>query len=178
MAACPIPLVVALAVCGGTGEVVGRGRRDRGRAGSADRQQHDQHDTRDQRFVRRADIGVCTDQCRRHQQQRRDQDIQRRRQHEHRARTGSHNPSKTARTATDPPSRAGRATPGQACQQDASRCGLRRQASAIPERIVSLREQINGTERATNRIGATISVLDRLRTQAANLAGPKVSAVA
>lgn len=52
------------------------------------------------------------------------------------------------------------------------------QASALRERIVNLQEQINGTETAAKRVGVNVSSLDRLRTQAANMTGPEVSAVA
>jgi hypothetical protein len=52
------------------------------------------------------------------------------------------------------------------------------QASAIRERLVNLQEQINGTETAAKRVGVNVSSLDRLRTQAANMTGPEVSALA
>jgi hypothetical protein len=52
------------------------------------------------------------------------------------------------------------------------------QASAIRERLVNLREQINGTEATARRVGVNVSSLDRLRTQAANMTGPEVSALA
>lgn len=52
------------------------------------------------------------------------------------------------------------------------------QASALRERIRSLQERINGTERTAQRVGINASALDRLRTQTANMSGPAVSAVA
>ncbi|WP_340100955.1 hypothetical protein [Salinibaculum salinum] len=52
------------------------------------------------------------------------------------------------------------------------------QASSLRERIRSLQERINGTERTAQRVGVNASALDRLRTQTANMSGPEVSAVA
>jgi hypothetical protein len=52
------------------------------------------------------------------------------------------------------------------------------QATTLRERIRSLQERINGTERTAQRVGVNASALDRLRTQTANMSGPEVSAVA
>lgn len=52
------------------------------------------------------------------------------------------------------------------------------QASALRERIVNLREQINETEQTATRAGINTSGLDELGTQTANMTGPEVSAVA
>lgn len=52
------------------------------------------------------------------------------------------------------------------------------QASAVRERIANLRGQIDGTETTAERVGVDLSALDRIRTRAANLTGPEVSALA
>lgn len=51
-------------------------------------------------------------------------------------------------------------------------------ASALRERLASLREQINETDRTADRVGANVSGLDGLRRRAGNVSGPEIAAAA
>jgi hypothetical protein len=50
------------------------------------------------------------------------------------------------------------------------------QASALDERLDSLRARINATAQTATRVGANTSALAHLRTQASNMTGPEVAA--
>lgn len=51
-------------------------------------------------------------------------------------------------------------------------------ASALNERLESLRSQINETEQTADRVGANVSKLQNLKTRAGNTTGPEVASVA